>query len=502
MNILTLFARIGLKADTAQADRLEKQFKGLTTVVKGVVLSMVGVSAAIYKVMDDSMKAAVAFKQFEAETGASSEELQKWQAVAGQTNVSTEALSEAVKNLADNRQKIKLGQGNISGFQLLGINPDQDPFALLEELKKKTEGLAPAMKKTVLSQMGISAQLIQVLELTNSEFAEMKSNAFVIPKSAINDLAKANAAINTAGKAVDRIRSLIAQRLAPEIVKITKLFVNWIKENKEGIVKGFKTAFDMIVKFIGAVMNVANIIGDVVSKTIGWKNALGVLVGAFLFFNRALLLSPIGMILAGLTMLILLIDDFQHYQKGDKRSIFGDLAKLSPVLKSMFGGISDIFEAIAKTLAFIFQDDTKGMDKLVARWGVWGEILKIIGGALKFIVDTVGALLTLDFDKIGKMFGGDFFKKLKLDDKSIVDFFSKTLGLGGTPLAAPGVPSSMTGNSNSTTTYTDNSKTTIQVSTSADANATAKAVIGKQIDVNERKKNAMIQANRPGGNAQ
>jgi len=296
VNILNLFARIGLKADTSQAEKIQSQFKTLTTTVKGVSLAMAGISLALFKITDDSLKAAVAFKQFESETGASSDELQRWQAVAGQTNVSTEALSDAVKSLADNRQKIKLGQGNISGFQLLGIDPDQDPFQILEQLKAKTEGLAPAMKKTVLSQMGISAQLIQVLELTNSQFEEMKSNAFVIPKSAINTLSQANATLNTAGKAIDWIRSLIASKLAPEITRITKLFINWIKENKEGIIKGFKVAFDVVSSFITAIVRVATMFGDIITKTIGWKNAIFALVGIFVLHNSTLFLSHIGLI--------------------------------------------------------------------------------------------------------------------------------------------------------------------------------------------------------------
>ena len=36
--------------------------------------------------ISEAMNAAVAFKQFETETGASAQELQKWQAVAEQTN--------------------------------------------------------------------------------------------------------------------------------------------------------------------------------------------------------------------------------------------------------------------------------------------------------------------------------------------------------------------------------------------------------------------------------
>lgn len=434
MNILNLFARIGLKADTAQAHQIEKQFKNLKDTVKGVSVAMAGVSLALFKIMDDSLKAAVAFKQFEAETGASSEELQRWQAVAGQTNVSTEALSDAVKSLADNRQKIKLGQGNISGFQLLGIDPDQDPFKILEELKAKTEGLAPAMKKTVLAQMGISAQLIQVLELTNAQFEEMKSNAFVIPKSAINTLSQANAVMNTAGKAIDWIRSLIAVKLAPAVINVTKLFIAWIKENKDGIIKTFKTAFDIIMQFVDAVITTARMLNDAIEKTTGWSKAIMILVGVFTILNRALLFSPIGAIILGIIELIAVMDDLYHYQKGDKESLFGNLAKANPEFKKLLDGVLGVIGGLQAALKGLFTSDWTDFNKMVEKWGSWKIIIQFIVGAVEKLKQLLGDLLTLNFDKLGKdLISGDTFAKAGVSGGGIANFANdalKTLSFG------------------------------------------------------------------------
>ncbi len=154
MKIADLFARIGLKTDEGKARSFDRTLGGVKLSMIAVATAAVAVTRSIRSITDEAFNAAAGFKQFESETGASIEGLQRWQSVAQATNNSAQAVLASVKAIAENQAAIRLGQGNISGYQLIGIDPRQDPFEILEELREKTQGLSQAMKRNVLSQIG------------------------------------------------------------------------------------------------------------------------------------------------------------------------------------------------------------------------------------------------------------------------------------------------------------------------------------------------------------
>ena len=425
MTIATLFARIGMKDEaTAKLATFEKQVKNVGDTFKYLIGSAVAFGAAVVGTLKYSMGLAVGFKQFAAETGASAEELQRWQAVAGQTNVSADALMDSVKELASNREKIKLGQGNIKAFQLLGIDPMQDPFKILEDLKVKTAGLPQAMKRNLLQEMGVSSQLLQILELSNDQFAEMKANAFVIPQSSIDALARTNASITLAGNAIKWISSLIAERLAPVVERVTRAFVAWIKANKEGLIAGIATAFKILMSFVGALFTVGKMISDVITHTIGWRNAILVVAAAWAIMNRALLLSPIGLIIAGIVLLIAVLDDLYRYSHGQK-SAFGAFANSSKPFKEFLDGFLEVVRGLSAAMSSIFSGDRSGLDSLIAKWGVWGRLVASVADGVTAIANTLGGIGDLvsgkglgTFGANMNKFGEDMAHDLGLLDKS------------------------------------------------------------------------------------
>lgn len=352
MTIVDLFARIGLKTDEAKAKSFASSMNSVKMGMIATIGVASGVSVAIKKITDDALKMGVAFKQFEVETGASAQELQKWQSVVEQTNQPIEQVNAAIKALATNREKIKLGQGDISGYQLLGIDPDQDPFKILEELRVETQGLSQAMKKDVLSRLGIGSGIIQTLELTNKQFSEMASNAFIIQPSAIESLNQAKASIDLAGRAINYMKAQIAVGLSPQLLQLTKRTTEFIKKNEDGIIKGFQVAFKWVTKFTGAIINTVSWIDNLITKTIGWKNGIGVVIGALAVLNAQLLLSPIGLMTAGLLLLIAVMDDLYVYSQGGK-SLFGNFIEqfkeVGIVVDKIIEGINAIKEWEEKT---------------------------------------------------------------------------------------------------------------------------------------------------------
>lgn len=387
MEILKLFARIGLKADQKQA---EDFFKSIQNIKIGLGVASIGAGvfvAALKKITDESMQTALSFKKFSSETGASMEELQKWQSVADEVSGSGQAVAESIKAITSNQEKIKLGQGNISGYQMLGINPNQDPFKILEQLREKTKGLSQAMKKNVMEQMGVNKELLQTLELSKDKFDEMKKSAFIIPESSIMAIDEARASSASLAGALKYLKGMITANLAPGIIKINKAIMEWIRNNRDGLIKGIRTAFDIISKFVGAIVNTAKVINSLITNTIGWGNALKILVGVLAIMNASLLLSPIGLFAAAIVMLIAVIDDLYVYSQGGD-SLFGDLLKNNPALLELVENIKSIVSAFKDLFSM---GDMKKMDELVKKWGVWGEIIKGIAEGL----DAINALMNI-----------------------------------------------------------------------------------------------------------
>lgn len=435
MNVAELFARIGVKADTAKVEEFSKSMRGAKSVAIGVAATVAAVAAGIVKIVDSATNAAVSLKQFAAESGASTQQLQQWQSVAQQTNTSMDAITESVKALADNRQKIKLGQGNISAYQLLGINPDQDPFQVLEQLKAKTEGLAPAMKKTVLQQMGVSAQLIQVLNLTNAQFDRMKANAFIIPDSAIQSVAAAKASMDNLGSAVKWFNALLAEKLAPWIEKVTRKIIEWIKQNKDGLIQGIQRLFNILTRVFEVLMNVVSMTSNMIQNTIGWKNAIIGLIGILAIMNASLLASPLTWFIAGILALILLMDDFYHYQKGDrKHTLFGDFFKAFPQMKGIVLGVFDTIKKLWTGLGAFLDADTPKLAAITKQWGEFGKGVFGVYTLLRMISAIMTAVMTGDWKNLGSWLSrdlGDYNKETADKEHPVYntwDEFANALG--------------------------------------------------------------------------
>jgi hypothetical protein len=387
MTIVELFAKIGFKADHAQADRFLKQVKGLKTALIGSSLSAAGFVIAVRSITNEAMSAALEIKKLQDSTGASAESLQRWQAVADQVSGSGQAVAASIRAIASNQEKIKLGGGNISAFQMLGIDPRSDPFAVLEQLRTKTRGLSQAMKRNIMEQMGVSGDLISTLELTNEQFDSMARKAWIIPQSQIDSLNKARASLTEVGQAIKYMKSLIATQLSPKILEITKRSLEWVRANKEGLVKGISKVFDLISRFVVAIFRAGSMISSLITNTIGWKNALIGVVALLGIMNKSFLTSPLGLFIAGIVLLVAVLDDLYVYSKGGK-SLFGTMLEKFPELKKVLDETFKIFldiKEVISNIVKIFDLMGKGQDeaaaKIAAKAGTAGKVALGAAGA-------------------------------------------------------------------------------------------------------------------------
>lgn len=173
MKIGEFFVQLGVKADLSSVKDFAKAIGDIPLEVAGAILAIGGIQYKLAELTQQAIDTAVGLQMFTSETGLSAQELQKWQIAAEQANVSAAAVASSITSLQRNMAEIRLGRGNISPFQLLGIGVNQDAFGVLRQLRQRIKGMNPAMATNLISQMGISPEMISLLQASNSEFEKM-----------------------------------------------------------------------------------------------------------------------------------------------------------------------------------------------------------------------------------------------------------------------------------------------------------------------------------------
>ena len=192
MNIGELFVTLGIKGEgLGTLKEVGKAIADLPIDAAAAIAGMAGISFELSKMAEEAMRTAVSFQMFSSETGLSWQELQKWQIVAEQANVSAESVSSSISALQRNLAEIRLGRGNIAPFQMLGINPNQDAFGVIRQLRNRIKGLNPAMATNLVSQMGLSPDMMHVLQLTDKQFTEFANHVHGLNERQYKDFLQA-----------------------------------------------------------------------------------------------------------------------------------------------------------------------------------------------------------------------------------------------------------------------------------------------------------------------
>lgn len=173
MKIGEFFVQLAVKADLSTVKEFAKSIGDIPIQAAGAILSISAIQYKLVQLTQQAIDTAVGLQTFTAETGLSAQELQKWQIAAEQANISAESVMSSVTALSRQMAEIRLGRGNISPFQMLGIGVNQDAFGVLMQLRERIKGMNPAMAVNLMSQMGISPEMIKLLQSSNKEFEKM-----------------------------------------------------------------------------------------------------------------------------------------------------------------------------------------------------------------------------------------------------------------------------------------------------------------------------------------
>lgn len=383
MNIIDLFAHIGLKADTKQGN----DFLGVVNNIQSglVKTSVKALSFAVaIKTINDAFSDTLALKRFEQNTGLATERLQQWRYVAEQVSGSAETVNASIEAIATNQEKIKFGQGSIKGYQLLGIDPNSDPFEVLEQLRQKMQGLPAEMKRNIAQEFGVSRELVATLELTNDQFAQMSKTAFVVPQESIDRINKFRADVDVMRNRLDYLKNEIVAKISPAITDFLDKIIKWTTNNQSKIISGLKTLYLISRDVEQLFSHFATVFDSMIKSTIGWGNALkSVIVG----LGLAMISTPFGSFVAGFMAIMLVIDDLYTYVSGKGKSVFGEIVDKFPAVGKAFSWLTELVTGLNTLLSSIFTSDSSKFDAFIKKWEDLGGAFKSMAQAITSIRD-------------------------------------------------------------------------------------------------------------------
>lgn len=158
------------------------------------------------------------------------------------------------------------------------------------------------------------------------ELAKTKNALYTISKKELEQANQYKASMTKLGSTFDIVKTKIALGFAPRMTEAVNRVNDFIVSNKALISEGITKVVDWLFKFADGVLNVFKSINQLITTTIGWKNALLAIGAVLLFVKRrmimAFLANPVTLVIAAIAGLILLIDDLMTYMRGGE-SYFG-----------------------------------------------------------------------------------------------------------------------------------------------------------------------------------
>lgn len=282
--------------------------------------------------------------------------------------------------------------------------------------------------------------------------------------------------------ALEAVYKSVGARFLPMLTKQMDIFRSQIFANMPKIQAALEKFINFIFKAFEATVilgtRVWSILGRVYDffaklheATNGWSTVILGVIAAWKLLNLSFLATPFGLLIAGLTTLIALYDDFKVWQEGGQSFINWGSSATKTIL-----GIVAAVGALVGVIATIIG--------VMKAWAAVQWLVNIaltanpIGLIIAGVVVLIG-LLTALAAKLGYLKGvGDFFSNLGGKVEGFFGGANAAPNLNGALQPQPLLPP------NAGTNQKVAQETNIIVQGSADANATGKAVAGEQGKVN------------------
>lgn len=328
----------------------------------------------------------------------------------------------------------------------------------------------------------ISPAINKALVLRNELLKSYQAAGINIGQVVANSV-RLNLSVTKTKYALEAIYKSVGSRFFTLLTKQSDIFRGQIYRNMpkiqamlERLVKFLFKAFEAVVELGTRMWSILTRVYDFFvmldQKTDGWSTIILAVIAAWKLLNLEFLATPLGMIIAGLVAILALFDDFETWKEGGK-SLF-DWSKFVPVIDAVKNALSkvwDVLNGIGKIVADVallfyqaFQGDWTGALDTVK------TLISDLINQFKMLWETAKSFLNVG-EAVGtwaqKVFGAlDFSKGIKSIPGQLIN-----------PVGSDTV-------NNNGGNQQVSQQTNINVSGSANADQTAKAVAGSQSRVN------------------
>jgi hypothetical protein len=333
-------------------------------------------------------------------------------------------------------------------------------------------------------QYHIIAPAINKMIVLRHEMLKAYGAAGINIRKAIVESIKLNMSLAKTKFALEAIYKSTASKFFPLLLKQSEAFRKKLYENMPYILNALEKLVKYVFKAFDAVTQLGlrlwSILGRVYDffvaldkATNGWSTVILAVVAAWKLLNLAFLATPLGVIITGLTALLALYDDFRTYQEGGKS--FFNWGPVIPIINALSDAFTHLWEA-GKAFVHLFS------------FGFNDRLADQMKALRQFVDELTAAFTSLDtaITTIVRKLGGETINKI-LDwrdraDSQIGDFLkSGTVafpGMAGSPPLGGQAAAASHSNVNA------NMQTSITISGSPNADATARMTAQQQQNVN------------------
>lgn len=242
-----------------------------------------------------------------------------------------------------------------------------------------------------------------------------------VTKDQIDQQKKYKESVETMGKRFQSLKVELAFGFLPTMQKTIDSLDNFLKANKDAIINGITVFLNAIKSTLSVIGNFIRFIDKLVTNTVGWRNALLILVGVLAIVKKAtiaaFIANPITWVVAAIAGLLLLIDDFMTYLDGGESqfgAFWGSMLKWIEenqnglnLIKDIFMGLVNFVVGALALLVGVFTGNTNLIkvvwdDAIESMIGVW----YFFGNAIDDVLETISNYFKEKFDEISNYVGG------------------------------------------------------------------------------------------------
>lgn len=210
MKIGEMFLNLGIKGEGQSVNALSNVHKGLGEVKSVGLGAKAAIAAAVFgleRLMSSSVKTGTGLLNFVSITGLSSRKLQEWQHAAVSAGADAGELQSSVESVQKSMVDMLMGKGAPEGLGLVAdavgfdIEKADNAFYVMEQLQKFAQKARADVANTVLSQFGLSGNIIAAMR-RGSFNEEAFKGAPVYSDNQLVKLNKADAAWGNLGRQI------------------------------------------------------------------------------------------------------------------------------------------------------------------------------------------------------------------------------------------------------------------------------------------------------------